>query len=99
MLGTSATRGQLMVSPQLEEYVSSQLQKEGTFMKERRKLREERQLVRPKNKAYSKSEWKAWNKRPADAGGAPDASPASSSTPAKGGKGKDGKGKGEAGHE
>ncbi|CAK0848864.1 unnamed protein product, partial [Prorocentrum cordatum] len=41
-MGTNATRGQVMVAPELEEFVSSQLQKEGSVLKERRKLIEER---------------------------------------------------------
>ena len=45
-LGISQTRGQVMVSPGLEEFVSSQLEKEGRVLKERRKLQEERKLVR-----------------------------------------------------
>ena len=46
-MGTNSTRGQVMIAPELEEYVSTQLQKEGSVLKERRKLMEERALLRP----------------------------------------------------
>ena len=45
-LGISQTRGQVMMHPALEEFVSSQLEKEGRVLKERRKLQEERKLTR-----------------------------------------------------
>jgi hypothetical protein len=45
--GTAATRGLIMVSPQLEQYVSGELAKEAGAAKERRKLREERALTKP----------------------------------------------------
>ena len=41
-LGSGKTRGLLAVSPQLEEYVASELSKETATLKERRKAREER---------------------------------------------------------
>ena len=45
-MGTGETRGLLMIPPTLEEFVSGELQREGSIMKERRKLREERGLAR-----------------------------------------------------
>ena len=54
-LGISQTRGQVMVMPELEEYVSGQLEREGRVLKERRKLQEERKLVRAKGKSKGKS--------------------------------------------
>ena len=45
-LGISQTRGQVMIMPQLEEFVSGQLEREGRVLKERRRLQEERKLVR-----------------------------------------------------
>ena len=45
--GTAATRGLIMVAPQLEQYVSGELAKEAGAAKERRKLREERALTKP----------------------------------------------------
>ena len=53
-LGISQTRGQVMVMPALEEFVSGQMEKEGRVLKERRKLVEERKLVRAKGKAKGK---------------------------------------------
>lgn len=41
-LGTGRTRGLMMVSPELEEFVASELGREAAAAKERRKLREER---------------------------------------------------------
>ena len=41
-LGSGKTRGLLAVSPQLEEYVASELSKETATLKERRKARGER---------------------------------------------------------
>ena len=41
-MGTGRTRGLLMISPALEEYVAGELSKETSAAKERRKLREER---------------------------------------------------------
>ena len=46
-LGTGRTRGLLMVSPLLEEYVSEELSRETSAAKERRKLREERAQSKP----------------------------------------------------
>ena len=46
-LGTGATRGQLMVCPLLEDFVSGELSREAASAKERRKMREERGLARP----------------------------------------------------
>ena len=45
--GTAATRGLIMVSPQLEQYVSGELAKEAGAAKERRELREECALTKP----------------------------------------------------
>ncbi len=45
-MGTSETRGLLMVCPQLVDHIQSELSKEATVMKEKRKLREERALAR-----------------------------------------------------
>ena len=57
-LGTGQTRGQVMVNPDLEEFVSAQLSKEGAVMKERRNLHEERWFARggrpPKKKGKGK---------------------------------------------
>ena len=64
-LGQGQTRGQLMICPALEEYVSSEMVKEGNIMKERRKLREERNLARrpgPKNKGDGKGKDKKGGK-------------------------------------
>ena len=47
LLGTNETRGQLMFCPQLEAYVAGEFGKEGAVLKERRKLKEEKGLVRP----------------------------------------------------
>jgi len=44
-LGTSETRGLLMVAPELETFVASELTKEAAVMKEKRKLREEKVLI------------------------------------------------------
>merc|ERR1712194_194096 len=41
VLGTSSTRGQLMITPSLEEFVANEMGKEGTVLKQRRKLTEE----------------------------------------------------------
>ena len=49
-LGHAATRGQLMVNPDLEQYVASEIAKDCSVMKEKRKLLEERRLARPKGK-------------------------------------------------
>ena len=46
-LGYGKTRGQLMIDPALEEHVGSELQKESSAAKERRKMLEERNLSRP----------------------------------------------------
>lgn len=46
-LGTGRTRGLLMISPELEDHVSQELQRETSAAKERRKMREERLLSRP----------------------------------------------------
>eukprot|EP00959_Pyramimonas_sp_CCMP1952_P467302 9491354-Pyramimonas_sp.AAC.1 len=45
-MGTSETRGLLMVCPTLVEHIQAELHKEATLMKEKRKLREERMLSR-----------------------------------------------------
>ena len=45
-MGTNQTRGQVMIMPELEQLVADQLSKEGAVLKERRKLKEERGLVR-----------------------------------------------------
>ena len=54
VLGTSATRGALMISPLLETFVSSEMGREVSVMKEKRKLREERRLARPNAKGKGK---------------------------------------------
>ena len=41
-LGTGSTRGLIMLSPALEEFVSGELGREAAAAKERRKMREER---------------------------------------------------------
>ena len=43
-LGTGKTRGLLMIAQALEDYVSGELQRETAASKERRKMREERDL-------------------------------------------------------
>ncbi|CAK0814155.1 unnamed protein product [Prorocentrum cordatum] len=45
-LGTSETRGLMMISPALSSYVADELQKEASVLKERRKVREERSTAR-----------------------------------------------------
>ena len=45
-MGTGETKGLLMVSPALSEYIADELHKESTVLKERRKIREERQAGR-----------------------------------------------------
>ena len=55
-MGTNQTRGQVMIMPELEQYASEQLSKDGSVMKERRKLNEERGLTR---KAKGKSKGKS----------------------------------------
>jgi hypothetical protein len=45
-LGTSKTRGMVMICPQLEEFAAGQLARETAAAKERRKLREERASVK-----------------------------------------------------
>ena len=47
-MGSGKTRGLLMISPALEEWVAKQLQTETAAAKERRKLREEKAAVPPK---------------------------------------------------
>ena len=49
-MGTSLTRGTVCICPALMEFVSGELQKETSILKERRKAREERTLARPKAK-------------------------------------------------
>ena len=44
-LGTSETRGMLMVCPELSDHITAELHKEATVMKERRKLRDERRIA------------------------------------------------------
>ena len=46
-MGTGLTRGLLMICPDLEDWVAGELQREASAAKERRKMREERGLVRP----------------------------------------------------
>ena len=43
-LGTAASRGGLCVCPALQEWISEELRRESSIMKERRKAREERAL-------------------------------------------------------
>ncbi len=45
-LGTSETRGLMMISPTLSAYVADELHKEASVLKERRKVREERATAR-----------------------------------------------------
>ena len=45
-LGTSETRGLLMVCPELSDHITAELHKEASVMKERRKLRDERRISR-----------------------------------------------------
>ena len=45
-MGVGETRGLIMVAPALEEFLAAQLAKESAVMKERRKMREERQLAK-----------------------------------------------------
>ena len=45
-LGTGETRGLVMVSPELQEHINSELHREAAIMKERRKVGEERMLSR-----------------------------------------------------
>jgi len=47
-LGIGETRGLCMVAPDLETYVASEMAKESSVMKERRKLKEEREHLAPK---------------------------------------------------
>ena len=46
--GTDLARGNLCIMPALTEWIASELPKEYSVMKERRKAREERILARPK---------------------------------------------------
>ena len=46
VLGTSTTRGQLMINPDLEAFVAAEMGKEGALLKERRRLAEERRLAK-----------------------------------------------------
>ena len=46
-LGTGRTRGQLMIDPRLEDFVSGELSREAGAAKERRKMREERESQKP----------------------------------------------------
>jgi hypothetical protein len=48
-LGTSATRGRLCISPKLTEHVSTKQGAEASLYKERRKLMEERRLMKANN--------------------------------------------------
>ena len=48
LLGTSQTRGNVCVSPQLQKWLGEELGKEAMATKERRKAREERALAAPK---------------------------------------------------
>eukprot|EP00959_Pyramimonas_sp_CCMP1952_P208266 4356664-Pyramimonas_sp.AAC.1 len=45
-MGTGETRGLLMVSPELQEHINSELHREASILKEKRKVREERALAR-----------------------------------------------------
>ena len=54
LLGTNETRGQLMICPQLDAFVAAELGKEGAVLKERRKLAEERKLLRSEAKGKGK---------------------------------------------
>ena len=48
LLGTSETRGNLMVAPALQKWLGEQLAQEALAAKEKRKAREERALAAPK---------------------------------------------------
>ena len=45
-----ASRGNLCISPMLQEWIADELRKESAVSKERRKAREERALIKPKSK-------------------------------------------------
>ena len=45
-LGVGETRGLIMVAPSLEAHLAAELAKESAVLKEKRKMREERQLAR-----------------------------------------------------
>ena len=47
-LGTTSTRGAVCICPALQDWISDELRREASIMKERRKAREERELARPK---------------------------------------------------
>ena len=47
LMGTHAVRGNLPICPLLSDWLSDELRKEAAVMKERRKAREERQLLKP----------------------------------------------------
>jgi hypothetical protein len=47
-LGTTSTRGGLCICPALQDWISDELRREASVMKERRKAREEREIARPK---------------------------------------------------
>jgi hypothetical protein len=50
MHGTGKVRGNLCVCPALQDWISEELRKESAVLKERRKAREERSLLRDRNK-------------------------------------------------
>ena len=45
-LGAERSSGHALIMPELETFIADQLQKESAVLKERRKAREERELVR-----------------------------------------------------
>ena len=49
-LGIGETRGLCMISPDLENYVATGMAKESSVLEERRKLRGEREMLKPKPK-------------------------------------------------
>ena len=55
-LGMHATRGQLMICPELETFVAAEMAKEGQVMKEKRKLKEEKKLAKGEGKGKGKKE-------------------------------------------
>ncbi len=62
-MGTSETRGLIMMSPELREHISGELHKESGIMKERRKLREERRLANAEQDGTSsRSQYKGLQK-------------------------------------
>ena len=55
-LGTTSTRGGVIVCPKLQKWIGEQLAAESLVLKERRKAREERALSRPNPKKGAKSD-------------------------------------------